>query len=152
MEKKMSTLLVKNAAVVASFDDAQREWADGGVYVEGNVIKKVGRSGEMPKEADRVIDARGMVVMPGLVNTHHHFVQTLTRWMPGVQDAVLFEWLRVLYPIWGNLTPEAVYVSTKTAMSELMLSGCTTSSDHNYIWTNGARVDDQVRAGREMGM
>ena len=143
---------MKNATLMATFDDDGREIANGGVYVDGNGIKKVGPSKEMPKEADRVIDAAGMVVMPGMVNTHHHFVQTLTRCMPGVQDAVLFDWLKRLYPVWANLTPEAVYLSTKTAMAELMLSGCTTSSDHNYIWPNGSRVDDQVRAAREMGM
>jgi cytosine/adenosine deaminase-related metal-dependent hydrolase len=148
----MGTLLVKNAMLVATFDDGSREIAGGGVYVEGNVIRKVGTAEELPDGADRVIDARGMVVMPGMVNTHHHFVQTLTRCMPGMQDAVLFDWLKRLYPVWANLTPEAVYVSTKTAMAELMLSGCTTTSDHNYIWPNGSRVDDQVRAGREMGM
>jgi cytosine/adenosine deaminase-related metal-dependent hydrolase len=148
----MGTLLVKNAMLVATFDDRGTEIAGGGVYVEGNVIRKVGSAEEMPEGADRVIEARGMVVMPGMVNTHHHFVQTLTRCMPGVQDAVLFDWLKRLDPVWANLTPEAVYVSTKTAMAELMLSGCTTTSDHNYIWPNGSRVDDQVRAGREMGM
>ena len=92
----MGTLLIKNAALVATFDDEGREIGGGGVYVEGNVIKKVGSAGELTKEADRVIDAAGMVVMPGMVNTHHHFYQTLTRCMPGVQDAVLFDWLKTL--------------------------------------------------------
>ena len=148
----MGTLLVKNAVLVATFDDEGREWADGGVYVEGNVIRGVGPTEGLPKGADRVIDARGMVVLPGLVNTHHHFVQTLTRCLPGAQNAVLFDWLRTLYPVWANLTPHAVYVSAKTAIAELMLSGCTTTSDHTYIWPNGSRLDDQVRAAREMGV
>ncbi len=148
----MGSLLVNNAVLVATFDDDGREWADGGVYVEGNVIKGVGPSERLPKEADRVIDARGMVVMPGLVNTHHHFVQTLTRCLPGAQNAVLFDWLRTLYPVWANLTPEAVYVSAKTAIAELMLSGCTTTNDHGYIWPNGSRVDDQIMAAQEMGV
>src|SRR4051812_28918435 len=147
----MGTLLVKNATLVATFDAEGHEWADGGIYVEGNVIKKVGPASEMPEGADEVIDARNMVVMPGMVNTHHHFYQTLTRCLPTAQDAVLFDWLRTLYPVWANLTPEAVYVSSKTAMAELMLSGCTTSSDHMYIWPNGSLLDDQVRAAREMG-
>jgi 8-oxoguanine deaminase len=105
----------------------------------------------LPTTADQVIDARDMILLPGLVNTHHHFTQTLTRNVPGTQDAVLFDWLRTLYPIWAGLTPEAVYVSSKIAMAELMLSGCTTSSDHTYLWPNGATLDDQIRAAQELG-
>ncbi len=92
-----------------------------------------------------------MLILPGMVNTHHHFYQTLTRNLPAAQDATLFDWLRTHYPIWARLTPEAIYVSTKVAIAELMLSGCTTSSDHCYIWPNGARLDDQVQAAGEMG-
>jgi cytosine/adenosine deaminase-related metal-dependent hydrolase len=147
----MGTLLVKNAALVASMDDADSRWVDGGIYVVDNVIEQVGATEELPNEADRVIDARGIVVLPGLVNTHHHFFQTLTRNIPAAQDANLFNWLVTHYPIWAGLTPEAVYISSKTAIAELMLSGCTTSSDHTYIWPNGARLDDQVRAAEEMG-
>jgi predicted lysophospholipase L1 biosynthesis ABC-type transport system permease subunit len=90
-----------------------------------------------------------MVILPGLVNTHHHFYQTLTRNLPAAQDADLFNWLTTHYPIWAGLTPEAIYVSSKVAIAELMLSGCTTSSDHTYIWPNGSRIDDQVRAAAE---
>jgi cytosine/adenosine deaminase-related metal-dependent hydrolase len=89
--------------------------------------------------------------MPGLVNTHHHMVQSLTRAIPQVQDAELFAWLRGLYPIWAGLTPEAIYISSKVAIAELMLSGCTTSSDHTYIWPNGSRLDDQIQAASELG-
>jgi cytosine/adenosine deaminase-related metal-dependent hydrolase len=90
-----------------------------------------------------------MLIMPGMVNTHHHFYQTLTRCL--AQDSNLFGWLTTLYPIWAGLTPEAIYVSSKVAIAELMLSGCTTSSDHTYIWPNGSRLDDQIQAASELG-
>ena len=147
----MSTLLLRNADLLVSMDDAESEWTDGGIYVVDNEIRAVGSTADLPTEADRIIDARGMIVLPGLVNTHHHFYQTLTRNVPGTQNANLFNWLQTLYPIWGGLTPEAVYVSSKIAIAELMLSGCTTSSDHTYIWPNGARIDDQIQAAAEMG-
>ncbi|HEX8035096.1 MAG TPA: amidohydrolase family protein, partial [Ktedonobacterales bacterium] len=148
----MPSLLIKHAALLVTMDDADTRISDGGVYVEDNVIRQVGPTSELPQTADSVIDASKMMILPGLVNTHHHFYQTLTRNIPAAQDANLFTWLRMLYPIWAGLTPEAIYVSTKTAMAELMLSGCTTTSDHTYIWPNGARLDDQIRAAREMGM
>ena len=106
----------------------------------------------MPRTADTIIDATGRIVLPGMVNTHHHFYQTLTRNLPGAQDAGLFDWLKRLYPIWGRLTPEAVRISTKIAIAELMLSGCTTAFDHHYFWPNGAKIDDQVEGAREMGI
>ncbi len=99
-----------------------------------------------------MIDARGHLVMPGLINTHHHMYQSLTRAVPAVQDAELFGWLRGLYPIWAGLTPEMVQVSTQVAMAELLMSGCTTSSDHLYIYPNGVRLDDSIEAAREIGM
>ena len=132
-------------------DDADSRWAGGGLYVVDNVIRQVGPSSQLPQDADQTIDARDMLILPGMVNTHHHFVQTLTRNLPAAQDANLFNWLRTHYPIWAGLTPEAVYVSSKTAIAELMLSGCTTSSDHTYLWPNGACVDDQIRAAADMG-
>jgi cytosine/adenosine deaminase-related metal-dependent hydrolase len=132
-------------------DDADSRWAGGGLYVVDNVIRQAGPSSQLPQAADQTIDARDMLILPGMVNTHHHFFQTLTRNLPAAQDANLFDWLRTHYPIWAGLTPEAVYVSSKTAIAELMLSGCTTSSDHTYIWPNGARVDDQVRAAADLG-
>src|SRR4051812_30650857 len=147
----MPTLLVKNATLLVTMDDADTRWADGGIYVEDNRIVQVGPAAGLPASADQVIDAREMIILPGLVNTHHHFFQTLTRNVPSTQDADLFHWLVTLYPIWAHLTPEAVYVSSKVAMAELMLSGCTTSSDHTYIWPNGAHLDDQIRAAGEMG-
>jgi cytosine/adenosine deaminase-related metal-dependent hydrolase len=145
------SLLVKHAALIVAMDDDDTRWTDGSIYVEDTAIRQIGPTDQLPQQADHVIDARDMILLPGLVNTHHHFYQTLTRTVPAVQDANLFHWLRVHYPIWAGLTPEAIYVSTKTAISELMLSGCTTSSDHCYIWPNGARIDDQISAATEMG-
>ncbi len=114
------------------------------------VIEQVGATGDLPAEADRVLDAGGMALLPGLVNTHHHLYQTLTRCV--AQDSVLFDWLTTLYPIWAGLTPEMAYVSAKVGLAELMLSGCTTSSDHLYIYPNGVRIDDEIQAAVELGI
>jgi 8-oxoguanine deaminase len=138
--------------VVATMDDARREIKDGWVFMEGNRIKAVGEPSDLPQIADEVIDATGHVVLPGLINTHHHMYQTLTRAVPAAQDASLFGWLKALYPIWARLTPEMIRVSTQTAMAELLLSGCTTSSDHLYLYPNGARLDDSIDAAAEIGM
>lgn len=146
----MTSLLIQHAELLVSMDDNDSTWKDGGIYVEDNVIKQIGPTDQLPQIADRVIDAHNMLIMPGLVNTHHHFYQTLTRNLPAAQDANLFHWLRTHYPIWARLTPEAIYISTKVAIAELMLSGCTTSSDHCYIWPHGAKLDDQIRAATEM--
>ena len=146
------TVLVRNASLLVTMDDADTRIPDGGVYIVEGVIQAVGPSDQLPAEADEIIDARGMVILPGLVNTHHHFTQTLTRAVPAAQNATLFDWLRTLYPIWARLTPEAVRVSTRLAIAELMLSGCTTASDHTYLWPNGARIDDQIEAARETGI
>ena len=146
----MATLLVRHATLLVAMDDADNRWEGGGLYVVDNVVQQVGPTDQLPREADRVVDARNRIVLPGLVNTHHHFYQTLTRNLPAAQDANLFGWLRTHYPIWAGLTPEAIAVSTKVAIAELMLSGCTTASDHTYIWPNGARIDDQIQAAAEM--
>ncbi len=146
------TLLLRHATLVATFDDAGREIADGAVLVRGNAIEAVGPTSELTGQADEVVDARGLVLLPGLVCTHHHFYQTLTRNLPQAQDAGLFDWLVAHYPIWARLTPEAVRASTATAIGELLLSGCTTAADHGYIWPNGARVDDQIAVARAMGL
>ena len=142
------TLLIRNAAVVVTMDEARREIADGAVFIRGNVIEQVGPSNELPPAADEVIDARHHVVLPGLINTHHHMYQSLTRALPAAQDGELFHWLTNLYPVWANLTPEMIRVSTQTAMAELMLSGCTTSSDHLYIYPNGCRLDHSIEAAQ----
>jgi 8-oxoguanine deaminase len=146
----MSTLLLKNADLLVAMDGARRRIAGGGLFVRDNVIEQVGPTAELPASADRVIDARGMVVLPGLVNTHHHLYQTLTRCL--AQDDGLFGWLRTLYPIWARMNGEAVYVSAKVGLAELLLSGCTTSSDHLYLYPNGSRIDDEIRAAEEIGI
>ncbi len=148
----MKTLLLKNANVLITMDAARREIPGGGVFIRDNIIEAVGTSSELPQQADEVIDLSGHVLMPGMVNTHHHMFQSLTRAIPAAQDAELFDWLQALYPIWANLTPEMIRVSTLTAMAELILSGCTTSSDHLYIYPNGCRLDDAIESANDIGM
>ncbi|CAO4176764.1 8-oxoguanine deaminase [Methylorubrum populi] len=148
----MTSLLLRNADVLVTMDTERREIRGGGVYIEDNRIVAVGPSDGLPDTADEVIDMTGHVVLPGLVNTHHHMYQTLTRAVPAAQDSELFGWLKALYPIWARLTPEMVRVSTQTAMAELILSGCTTSSDHLYIYPNGCRLDDSIEAAEAIGM
>ncbi len=148
----MTTLLIRNAEVLVTLDGQRRELAGGGLFIRDGWIEQVGDSHSLPAEADEVLDLRGHVVFPGLVNTHHHLYQTLTRAVPAAQDANLFQWLTTLYPIWANLTPEAVYVSALTGLAELALSGCTTAFDHLYIYPNGARLDDEIRAAQEIGV
>jgi cytosine/adenosine deaminase-related metal-dependent hydrolase len=147
----MPSLLIRHAAHLITMDDADTRYEDAGLYIEDHVIRQVGPMVSLPTTADQVIEASDRILLPGLVNTHHHFYQTLTRNLPAAQNANLFTWLRIHYPIWANLTPEAIYTSTQTAIAELMLSGCTTSSDHTYLWPNGARLDDQIAAAMEMG-
>jgi cytosine/adenosine deaminase-related metal-dependent hydrolase len=133
-------------------DDEHRLIPDGGLYARDNVIEQVGPTPHLPTAADVVIDAHGMVVLPGMINTHHHLYQTLTRALPAAQNVELFDWLRTLYPIWARLTGEAVYVSALVGLAELLLSGCTTVSDHLYIFPNDARLDDEIRAAQELGV
>jgi len=146
------TLLIRHARVLVTMDDARREIADGAVFVRGNVIEQVGLSADLPQEADEVIDARHHVVLPGLVNTHHHMFQSLTRAVPAAQDSELFNWLQHLYPIWSRLTPDMLRAATLTAMSELVLTGCTTTSDHLYLYPNGCRLEDSIEAAQQIGM
>lgn len=147
-----STLLVRNAARIETFDDAGASFENASVLVRGNVIEAIGPADELPQTADRVVDARGSIVIPGLVNTHHHFYQTLTRNVPGTQDAKLFDWLVTLYPIWARMDADAIRSATAVALAELLKSGCTTAFDHTYMWPNGARVDDQIDIAAQMGM
>lgn len=142
----MTSLLVKHATVLATMDDVGTEISDGGLYAVDGWIERIGPTSELPESADEVLDLTDHVVLPGLINTHHHFYQTLTRAVPGAQDAGLFDWLRTLYPIWARMTPEDVRVSTQVALAELALSGCTTSADHLYLYPNGSSVADQVEA------
>ena len=148
----MPTLLVKNANLIATLDGARREISNGGMFIEDGFIKQVGKSEGLPGSADEVLDLSDHLVIPGLINTHHHFYQTLTRAVPSAQDVNLFHWLKTLYPIWARMTPEDIYISTKTALAELALSGCTTASDHLYLFPNGSRLDDEITAAREMGI
>ncbi len=152
----MTIRILQHADCLLTMDKERREIRDGALIMEDNQITWVGPSADLPPasqaRADQVINARGKLVMPGLVNTHHHFYQTLTRAIPSAQDAVLFDWLKTLYPIWAELTPEAVRISTQLALTELLLSGCTTSSDHHYLWPNGSRLDDQFEAADLVGV
>ena len=147
----MTTLLVKNAHIV-TMDDHQREIPEGGLFIRRGLIQEVGPMSELPDTADEVLDLKGHVVFPGLVNTHHHFYQTLTRAVPAAQDANLFNWLKTLYPIWARLNPDDIFTSTQTALAELALSGCTTASDHLYLFPNGSKLDDEIAAASEIGM
>lgn len=148
----MRTLLLKNALRLVTMNDHRDELAGGWVLVKGRQVAAIGTADTPLPDADEVLDMTGHVVMPGMVNTHHHMYQTLTRVIPAAQDSSLFGWLQALYPIWAGLTPEMIRVSTCTAMTELLWSGCTTTSDHLYLFPNGSRLDDQIEAATEMGM
>ncbi len=148
----MATLKIEHAHLVVTMDDARLRIPDGGVYIKDRVIEAIGATDTLPREADETLNARGLLLLPGLVNTHHHLYQTLTRALPGTQDVGLFSWLKILYPIWARLSAEAVYVSAGVGLAELLLSGCTTTSDHLYIFPNDARLDDEIRAAQELGI
>jgi 8-oxoguanine deaminase len=133
-------------------DDHQREIPEGGLFIRDGFIEKIGPTADLPQSADEVLDLRGHILLPGLVNTHHHFYQTLTRAIPAAQDANLFNWLKTLYLIWARMTPEDIFVSTQTALAELAFSGCTTASDHLYLFPNGSKLDDEIAAAKETGV
>ena len=142
--------LIRNADAVVTMDETRREIKGGDVLVRDGVIEAVG-AGLYDDDA-QILDARGCVVTPGLVNTHHHLYQTLTRAVPGAQNALLFGWLQTLYPIWARFTPEHMRVSAMVGLAELALSGCTTTSDHLYLYPNGSRLDDTIHAARNVGL
>jgi 8-oxoguanine deaminase len=157
----MSTLLVHGADVVVTMDPIRREIRSGSVFVRDNIIETVGSDADVAawiaaKPAARTpaqtIDARGCVVMPGLVNCHHHLYQSLTRTVGTGRGLGLFDWLKMLYPIWSKVDPDAIYVSAKLALCELVLSGATTVADHLYLFPNGSRLDDEIRAAQELGV
>jgi 8-oxoguanine deaminase len=156
----MASLLIRNAAVLVTMDRHRREIPGGSVLVEGNAIAATGTDGEIESRLaqnpslrpQRVIDAAGCIVMPGLVNCHHHLFQTLTRAVGTGAGRGLFDWLKLLYPIWAGLDPEAIHVSTTLALSELVLSGATTVADHLYLYPNGVRLEDEIAAARELGV
>ena len=159
------TLLIRNADLLCTMnpadarggsgragDNVGAEIRGGGLFARGGVIEAVGPTSELPQGADRVIDMTGHVVIPGMVNTHHHLFQNLTRAVPAAQDAPLFGWLQTLYPIWSHIGPEHIYWSTALGLAELAMSGCTTSSDHLYLYPNGARLDDSMAAAADVGV
>ncbi|APO87071.1 8-oxoguanine deaminase [Marivivens sp. JLT3646] len=144
----MTQTLIKGATILTMDDDA-REFT-GDVLIDGGVITAVGP--DLPHGDAKVVHADGCLLTPGLVNTHHHLYQTLTRAVPGGQDALLFGWLKTLYPIWSRFGPEEMYVSASIGLAELALSGCTLTSDHLYLYPNGSRLDDTIAAAQDIGM
>ncbi|MEJ2709664.1 MAG: 8-oxoguanine deaminase [Anaerolineales bacterium] len=147
----MSTLLVKDAHTILTMDHNRRR-LQGGIFVRDQRIEQIGPMAEMPAEADTVIEARDLIILPGLVNTHHHFFQSLFRAVPAGLNHGLFNWLDALFPYFGAITSEAIYISSLTAMAELILSGCTTSSDHPYIFPQQNSIDLQLKAAQEIGI
>ena len=149
----MSTILIHNARLLLTMNDERQTIPAGAIFIRNQAIEWVGPTAACPPayyQASRVIDASDKVVLPGLINTHHHLYQTLTRAL--APNAGLFDWLKTLYPIWARMDGEAVYVSALVGMAELILSGCTTSSDHLYLFPNGAQLDDEIRAAQEIGL
>ena len=145
----MSEILIQNADTVLTMDATRRELHGADVLLRGGVVAAVGHG---LTTTGRVVQAKGCVVTPGLVNTHHHLYQTLTRAVPGGQDALLFGWLKTLYPIWERFGPEEMFTSTQVGLAELALSGCTLTSDHLYLFPNGSRLDDTIAAASEVGL
>lgn len=155
----MTTLLLSHIQALATMDDDQQEISNAAILITDNVITAVDTTANVQQYIqqhtiviDKEISLKNHVVLPGLVNTHHHMFQSLTRAVPQAQNCELFDWLQTLYPIWSNLTGEMVYDSTLTAMAELILSGCTTTSDHLYLYPNDCRLDDSIRAAADIGM
>jgi cytosine/adenosine deaminase-related metal-dependent hydrolase len=146
----MTSFLIKHADMILTMDDHRRELAGMDIRLVDGVIADIGYL--TPQEGEEVVLAHGCVVTPGLVNTHHHLYQTLTRAVPGGQDALLFGWLQTLYPIWARFGPEEMRVSALTGLAELALSGCTMTSDHLYLYPNGSRLDDTIYAAQDIGM
>jgi len=145
----MPELLLKDADHILTMDDQRRELHGADILLRDGVIAAIrpdlGTTGH-------TLSAKGCVITPGLVNTHHHLYQTLTRAVPGGQDALLFGWLQTLYPIWSRFTPEAFFISAQVGLAELALSGCTLTSDHLYLYPNGARLEDTIHAAAEIGL
>ncbi|MDH5353191.1 MAG: 8-oxoguanine deaminase [Gammaproteobacteria bacterium] len=155
----MAITAVRNAERLVTMNSERREIINGTVLVDGNKIIFVGDNEEANQwlqnqsfEVEEDIDASGTVVLPGLINCHHHLYQTLTRSIGTAQGLSLFDWLKTLYPIWGRMDGEAVYVSARLGLAELLLSGATTVADHLYLFPNGAKLDDEIRAAQELGV
>jgi len=146
----MSTLLARNAHLLVTMEG--REIPNGGMFIRDGWIENVGLTADIPAEADRIVDLTGHLVLPGLVNTHHHLYQTLTRAFPGAQDSGLFDWLRTLYPVWSRMTPDHVRTATRLGLVEMALSGATTVFDHQYLWPNGSRIDHQFEGAEGLNL
>ncbi len=146
----MTATLIRGADAILTMDGARRELAGSDIRIDGGVIVALGP--DLPLDGADLLDARGTVITPGLINTHHHLFQTLTRAVPAGQDALLFGWLQALYPIWARMGPDDMRLSTVLGLAELALSGCTTSSDHLYLFPNGARLDDTIEGAAEVGL
>ncbi len=147
--------VIRNADVVVTMDDTRREIPNGALAFDNGVIVAIGTTADLARlteTAATIIDATGCVITPGLVNTHHHLYQTLTRAVPGAIDTSLFNWLRRLYPIWAQYTPDDIYAATRLGLAELALSGCTLSSDHLYLFPNGVTLDDTIAAAQSIGI
>ena len=152
METDLATLLIKNADHIATMDDDRRELTQASIFIRDGVIEAIGNAADLPVEANDVIDMSGHVIIPGMINTHHHLFQNLTRVVPAAQNETLFGWLKTLYPIWSRIGPDQFYAAVALGLAELAMSGCTTSSDHQYIFPNGARLDDSIAAARDVGV
>ncbi len=144
----MTETLLKGADTILTMQGNCAE-AGGDILIRDGVIAEVGPN---LQTSGSIVNAAGCIVTPGLVNTHHHLYQTLTRAVPGGQDALLFGWLKALYPIWADFGPEEIYVSAQIGLAELALSGCTLTSDHLYLFPNGARLDDTIAAAQDVGL
>jgi len=146
-----SDILIRGAAHVLTMADGEAgAQQDVDILLRAGVIADVGPGLSAP--GAEIVEAGQCLVTPGLVNTHHHLYQTLTRAVPGAQDALLFGWLQRLYPIWARFGPEEMRVSAEVGLAELALSGCTMTSDHLYLYPNGARLDDTIDAARSIGL
>ena len=148
----MTTILARNADVLVTMDGERRELRNASLFARDGVIEQIGDTADLPQDADVVLDLAGQIVLPGLINCHHHLDQTLTRNLPAGQNTNLFPWLRAHYRIWGSRTPEDSRTATIVGCAELALTGCTTVFDHAYVFQNGCRVDDQIAAAKEVGV
>ena len=146
----MKTILIRGAKTLLTMNDTRQEISDADLRIRGGVIVEIGQN--LMIGQSEIVNASGCIVTPGLVNTHHHLYQTLTRAVPGGQDALLFGWLQMLYPIWARFGPEEMRVSAMVGLSELALSGCTMSSDHLYLFPNGSSLDDTIEAAHQVGL
>ncbi|HBB85159.1 MAG TPA: 8-oxoguanine deaminase [Sulfitobacter sp.] len=145
----MAETLIRGADYLITMDDTRRELAGADLLLRDGVIAEIGQGLRTEGE---IVEAKGCVVTPGLVNTHHHLYQSMTRAVPGAQDALLFGWLQRLYPIWARMGPEHMFVSAQIGLAELALSGCSLSSDHLYLYPNGVRLEDTIHAAAELGL